>query len=119
MEITEVLEQNEQGLVGRVLRALEKHHLNRRTEQAYLHWICRFVLFHDLKSPEKLENNDQVLFLDYLKGRVLASRVRLNQARNALAFFYHDVLGKTALPEPAVAPAPTGRKLDRSQRVTQ
>ncbi|MBS3804321.1 MAG: phage integrase N-terminal SAM-like domain-containing protein [Oleiphilaceae bacterium] len=101
MDITEILEQSQRGLFKRVARAIQGYRLSQRTEQTYLHWICRFIRFHDLKNPEKLENNDRILFLDYLKNRIRASRARLNQAHNALEFFYKDVLGKQPLPQQA------------------
>lgn len=96
MDITEALEQSQPGLLKRVTQAMQKHHLNMRTEQTYLHWITRFVLFHGLKSPEALERDDQQLFLTYLSDRIWVSRARLNQARQALTFFYEDVLKKQA-----------------------
>lgn len=100
MSITEALEQSQAGLVDRVTLAIQKHQLNQRTEQTYLHWITRFVLFHGLKSPDTLENSDQLMFLAYLSDRIRVSRARLNQARQALQFFYQDVLGKDR--DPAV-----------------
>ena len=66
MDITEALEQSQPGLLGRVTDAIRKHQLNQRTEQNYLHWITRFVLFHGLKDPETLAPEDQQQFLDYL-----------------------------------------------------
>ncbi len=92
MHITDALEQSQPGLVNRVTEAIRKHRLNQRTEQTYLHWITRFVLFNGLKAAGELEAEDQQLFLVYLRDRVLVSRARLNQARQALSFFYEDVL---------------------------
>ena len=103
MDITEALEQSQPGLVARVKDAIHKHKLNQRSEQTYLHWISRFVLFHDLKDPAHLAAEDQLLFLDYLSNKIRVSRARLNQATQALTFFYEDVLGKTATPNAAVA----------------
>ena len=94
MDITEALEQSQPGLVSRVTGAIRKHQLNHRAEQTYLHWISRFVLFHNLKNPEALQPLDRQIFLSYLSERLLVSRARLNQAKQALAFFYEDVLGK-------------------------
>lgn len=94
MHINEVLDHSQPGLFGRITAAIRKHQLNQRTEQTYLHWISRFVLFHDLKDPEDLEAGDRNQFLTYLRDRVDVSRARLNQARQALTFFYEDVLGK-------------------------
>ncbi|NMT62570.1 site-specific integrase [Marinobacter orientalis] len=94
MDSTEALEQSQPGLVRRVTKAIRKHHLNYRAEQTYLHWISRFVLFHDLKNPETLQPGDRQAFLAHLSDRMEVSRARLNQAKQALAFFYEDVLGK-------------------------
>jgi len=96
MNMTDALEQSQPGLVGRVNEAIRKHDLNQRAEQTYLHWITRFVLFHGLKDPDHLASDDRQLFLSYLKDRIQLSRARLNQASQALTFFYEDVLGKTA-----------------------
>ena len=96
MDITEALEQSQPGLVARVKDAIHQHKLNQRSEQTYLHWITRFVLFTDLKDPDALANEDRQQFLDYLSDRMRLSRARFNQANQALAFFYEDVLGKAS-----------------------
>ncbi|MEC7814799.1 MAG: site-specific integrase [Pseudomonadota bacterium] len=101
MDITEALEQSQPGMVKRLNLAIQKRQLNHRTEQTYLHWISRFVLFHDLKDPQTMAQDEQNQFLGYLADRLKVSRARLNQARQALAFFYEDVLDKS--PEAAVA----------------
>ncbi|MGM0768525.1 MAG: site-specific integrase [Pseudomonadota bacterium] len=103
MNITEALEQSRPGLVGRVNDAIRKHQLNQRAEQTYLHWISRFVLFHGLKDPENLVTDDLQQFLCYLKDRIQLSRARLNQASQALHFFYEDVLGKSPAEQIAAA----------------
>ncbi|MDI9243978.1 site-specific integrase [Marinobacter sp. CHS3-4] len=92
MEISQALEHSQPGLVDRVTTATKQHQLNQRSEQTYLHWISRFVLFHDLKDPALLESQDQQVFLDYLTSQMQVSRARLNQARQALAFLYAEVL---------------------------
>ncbi|KAA1172713.1 integrase [Marinobacter salinexigens] len=103
MDITEALEQSQPGLIGRVRVAIRNQQLNQRAEQNYLHWITRFVLFHDMKDPESLASEDRQQFLAYLSDRIRVSRARLNQANQALVFFYEDVLGKTSLNGPAAA----------------
>lgn len=96
MDITAALDQSQPGLVGRIMIAIHKHQLSQRSEQTYLHWITRFVLFSDLKDPDSLANEDRQLFLEYLSDRMRVSRARFNQASQALTFFYEDVLGKTS-----------------------
>lgn len=103
MQITETLEQSQPGLVDDVTDAIRKHQLNQRAEQTYLHWIARFVLFHELKSLDCLEPDDREQFLSYLNDRIGVSRARFNQASQALTFFYEDVLAKTAPKDSAAA----------------
>lgn len=103
MDIIEALEQAQPGLIGRVKNALRNQHLNQRAEQTYLHWISRFVLFHDLKEVEMLESEDRQMFLSYLRDRIHVSRARLNQATQALAFFYEEVLDSATVTDTAAA----------------
>ena len=96
MEISQALEHSQPGLVDRVTAAIRSHQLNHRSEQTYLHWISRFVLFHSMRDPAVLDADDQQRFLDYLTSQVQVSRARLNQARQALTFLYSEVLEPTA-----------------------
>ncbi len=97
MEISEALEQTRPGMIRDVETAINQRQLTQRTRQTYLHWISRFVLFHDLKDPDELANDDQQQFLAYLRDRISLSRARVNQAQQALIFFYEDVLNKSAV----------------------
>ena len=103
MDITEALEQSRPGLVNLVQAAINKRELNQQAEQTYLHWISRYVLFHDLKDPDTLSDDDQARFFAYLNEQLRVSRARLNQARQALEFFYDDVLSKTEQQDSAAA----------------
>ena len=38
-------------LLDRVRQAVRARHLSRRTEEAYVAWIRRFILFHDKRHP--------------------------------------------------------------------
>jgi hypothetical protein len=46
-------------LLDRVRQAVRARHYSRRTEQAYVHWIKRFIFFHDTRHPPEMG----VLFL--------------------------------------------------------
>ena len=41
-------------LYDRVVEVLRTRHYSRRTEEPYLHWIRRFLLFHTGTHPRKL-----------------------------------------------------------------
>jgi formyltetrahydrofolate hydrolase len=103
MTVITALEQSRTGLVTRISTAIRKQDLNQRAEQNYLHWINRFVLFHDCEDPETMDGEDCEAFLNYLEERMGASRAKLNQARQALTFFFEDVLGKRDIGTTAAA----------------
>jgi integrase len=69
-------------------------HYSIRTEQAYVDWIRRFILFHNKRHPVEMGAPDIEAFLTHLAvaGQVAASTQ--NQARSALLFLYKEVLGQ-------------------------
>jgi integron integrase len=79
-------------LMDRVRVAIRVRHYSRRTEDAYTHWIRRFVVFHGKRHPDELGNREISLFLASLAtdGQVAASTQ--NQALSALLFLYTKVL---------------------------
>ena len=81
-------------LYDRVLEELRSRHYSRRTEQAYVHWIRRFILFHHRRHPMALTEQDISAFLSHLAvaGNVAASTQ--NQALAAILFLYEKVLKK-------------------------
>lgn len=82
-----------------------------RTEDTYVDWVRRFVLFHAKRHPRDLGAAEIEAFLSHLAvvGKVLAST--RNQAKSALLFLYREVLG-IALPWlKDVASAHQGKRL--------
>ena len=79
-------------LLDRVRQALRARHLSRRTEEAYVAWIRRFIVFHDKRHPAEMGAPDVTKFLTSLAidGQVAASTQ--NQALSALLFLYKEVL---------------------------
>ncbi|MEE9355819.1 MAG: integron integrase [Methylococcaceae bacterium] len=77
-----------------VREAIRVRHYSIRTEQAYLGWIKRFILFHNKRHPNEMGENEVVAFLTDLavSGKVSASTQ--NQALNALVFLYKAVLNR-------------------------
>lgn len=78
-------------LLTRIRRALRTRHYSRRTEQAYVAWVVRFVRFHGTRPPEDLAEREVEAFLAHLAGEGLAAATQ-NQAVAALTFLYRDVL---------------------------
>jgi integron integrase len=68
-------------------------HYSIRTEDAYLHWMRRYILFHRKRHPKEIGAKEIEAFLSHLavNGNVAASTQ--NQAKSALLFLYKEVLG--------------------------
>ncbi len=84
-------------LLNQIRDFLRLKHYSLRTEETYLHWIKRFILFHGKRHPDELGSEAIRAFLTDLavRGQVAASTQ--NQALSALLFLYQQVLGRTDL----------------------
>lgn len=69
-------------------------HYSRRTEEAYVAWIRRFVRFHGMRHPAELGERDVARFLSNLAVERGVSASTQNQALSALVFLYHAVLDR-------------------------
>ncbi len=80
------------GLLEEVRRRLRLKHYSKRTEQAYVGWIRRFVLANRKRHPRDMGGVEVERFLSQLAvaGQVAAGTQ--NQALSALLFLYRDVL---------------------------
>jgi integron integrase len=79
-------------LLDQVRNKIRLKHYSMRTEEAYVHWVKRFVLFHRKRHPRDMSSAEVEQFLTALavKGKVSASTQ--NQAKSALLFLYKEVL---------------------------
>ncbi len=83
---------NKPKLLDQVRDVIRRKHFSIRTEQAYVDWIRRFILFHNKRHPREMGETEITAFLTHLArhGRVAASTQ--NQALSALLFLYKQVL---------------------------
>jgi integrase len=68
-------------------------HYSRRTEEAYVHWIRAFILFHGKRHPREMSSSEVNTFLCHLALERHVSASTQNQALCALLFLYEKVLG--------------------------
>jgi len=81
-------------LLDQVRGAARVRHLSYRTEQAYVAWVRRFILFHGKQHPAGMGRPEVEAFLTYLaRDRDVAAATQ-NQALSALLFLYQQVLGQ-------------------------
>jgi integron integrase len=79
-------------LLERVRTILRARHYSLRTEEAYLGWMRRFILFHGKRHPEEMGEAEVAAFLNHLAGERAVAAATQNQALNALLFLYEAVL---------------------------
>ena len=79
-------------LLDQVRDVIRRKHFSIRTEQAYVDWIRRYILFHHKRHPSEMAEVEVTEFLTHLArdGKVAASTQ--NQALSALLFLYQQVL---------------------------
>ena len=79
-------------LLDQVRDRVRTKHYSIRTEEAYVGWIRRFVLFHNKQHPREMGKRDIESFLTYLAVDSKVSASTQSQALSALLFLYRDVL---------------------------
>ncbi len=67
-------------LLDQVRDALRVKHYSYRTEQAYLHWITRYILFHGKRHPAEMGAPQVAAFLTYLAVQEHVAASNQNQA---------------------------------------
>ena len=79
-------------LIELVRRRLRERRYSRRTEEAYVRWIRRFILFHDRRHPGGLGTVEVRQFLTHLAVHEQVAASTQNQALAAIVFLYEHVL---------------------------
>jgi integron integrase len=81
-------------LLDQVRQSIRTRHYSYRTEKAYVHWIKRFIFFHNKRHPSDMAEAEIAKFLSALASESHVSASTQNQALNALLFLYREVLNK-------------------------
>ena len=85
-------------LLGAVRRALKLQHASPRTEEAYVHWIRRYVRHYGRRHPREMGLAEVQAFLTHLAEDRNVSASTQNQAASALVYLYRRVLGIAVVP---------------------
>ncbi len=82
---TKVIPNPKARLLDQVREVLRVKHYALRTEEVYVHWIKRYIFFHQKRHPREMGGSEVQTFLsDRGESKVAASTQ--NQALNALVF---------------------------------
>lgn len=79
-------------LLDRVRWHLRVKHYSIRTEQAYVDWIRRYILFHRKRHPNEMAEREITEFLTHLAVEKHVAASTQNQAFAAILFLYQQVL---------------------------
>jgi integron integrase len=79
-------------LLEEVQFRIRARHMTYRTEKTYLHWIRRFIRFHNRRHPREMGSPEVEDFLTALAVKSQVSASTQNQALAAILFLYRDVL---------------------------
>ena len=79
-------------LLDQMRDLLRTQHYATRTEQAYVDWARRYILFHDKHHPRDMGVPEVEAFLTHLALERKVAASTQNQAVSALLFLYREVL---------------------------
>ena len=79
-------------LLDQVRDVIRKKYYSIRTEQAYVDWIKRYILFHQKRHPKDMGENEIARFISFLATEKNVAASTQNQALNAIVFLYKHVL---------------------------
>jgi integron integrase len=79
-------------LMEQVRAEIRARHYSRRTEDAYVHWIRRFIVFHGRRHPRDLGAPEISAFVTWLAVEQHMAASTQNQALSGVLFLYRDVL---------------------------
>jgi integron integrase len=83
-------------LLDQVREVIRLKHYSIRTEQTYVDWIKRYIVFHGKRHPREMGAPEIEGFLTDLAVRRRVAASTQNQALNALVFLYRQVLHQEA-----------------------
>ncbi len=94
-----------------VRRRLRECRYRRRTQEAYVYWILRYIAYHDWRHPKDLSDDDVRRFLSSLAIEAGVAASTQNQALSALRFLYERVFSRSLENLDGFTPARRPRRL--------
>jgi len=84
------MEPRPKKLLDQLRDVIRLKHYAYRTEETYVQWVKRYILFHEKRHPREMGRAEIEVFLTGSQQQVAASTQ--NQALNAILFLYRKVL---------------------------
>ncbi|MDJ0572972.1 MAG: integron integrase [Pleurocapsa sp. MO_192.B19] len=86
------MEQRPKKLLSQVRDAIRLKHYSYQTEKTYVHWIKRYIFFHNKQHPKDMGGKEIEAFLTDLAVNQKVAASTQNQALHAILFLYKEVL---------------------------
>jgi integron integrase len=87
-----MMDSNPPKLLDQIRQTLRTKHYSYRTEQTYIDWIKRFILFHHKRHPRDMGSDEVQAYITYLANERHVAASTQNQALSAIMFLYRYVL---------------------------
>lgn len=81
-------------LLDQIRDKIRLKHYSIRTEQAYIDWSRRYILYHNKRHPKDMGKTEVEQFLTHLAVERNVAASTQNQALSAILFLYKEVLGQ-------------------------
>jgi len=91
------MEAQPRKLLDQVRETIRTKHYSYRTEQTYIDWIKRFILFHNKRHPRDMGADEVQAYITYLANERNVASSTQNQALSAIIFLYKYVLRQEIL----------------------
>ncbi|MDB9524763.1 phage integrase N-terminal SAM-like domain-containing protein [Oscillatoria sp. CS-180] len=82
------MEPKPKKLLEQVREVMRLRHYAYRTEETYVQWIKRYILFHQKRHPREMGRDEIEAFLTDLAVNQQVAAATQNQALNAILFLY-------------------------------
>jgi integron integrase len=86
------MEAKPRKLLDRLRDTIRLKHYSYSTEQTYVNWNRRYILFHNKRHPQEMGAAEVEAFLTHLAVHENVAASTQNQALNAIVFLYREVL---------------------------
>ena len=83
-------------LLDQVRTAIRLRHYSIRTEEAYVQWVRRFILYHKKRHPREMGADEIRPYLSHLAADENVAAATQNVALAALLFLYREVGDESA-----------------------
>jgi len=80
------MQQRPKKRLDQVREAIQLRHYSYRTEETYVQWIRRYILFHNKRHPIEMGRTEIEAFLTHLAVQEQVAASTQNQALSALLF---------------------------------